>query len=318
MSRASSVIVLGALAVAIPSLARAQQPPEPRTPEPRTKVWRSGPDTRVMSFVMNRRARLGITVNLRARDTDSVGAYVDGVTPGGPADDAGIRAGDVITKLNGKSLLGGSAGESKTENGEPRSLPGLRLIEMAAKLEPNDTIKVEYRRGNDRKTVSVVTSDEPGFFKVSPDGRGFAYGFGDGADNMHMPMMGPEMDRWRAELPRMQLYFDSPLANLELAPLNGDLGQYFGTSDGVLVLSVGKNSSLGLKAGDVVQSIDGRKASSPGQLLRILRSYDPGESFKFDVVRKGKHETVTGKLPDDGMKRPGGRDDDRDRGGDGA
>jgi serine protease Do len=311
MFRASSVLTLGALAVAAPALLHAQQQPEPRT-----KVWRSGPDTRVMSYVMNRRARLGITVNLRARDTDSVGAYVDGVTPGGPADDAGIRAGDVITKLNGKSLVGGS-GESKTENGEARSLPGLRLIEMAAKLEPNDTIKVEYRRGNDRKTVSLVTSDEPGFFKMSPDGRGFAYGFGDGADHMRMPMMA-DMDRWRAEMPKMQVFFDSPLANLELAPLNADLGQYFGTTDGVLVLSVGKNGSLGLKAGDVVQSIDGRKASSPGQLLRILRSYDAGESFKFDVVRKGKHETVSGKLPDDGMKRPGDRDDDRDHGGEGA
>ena len=47
---------------------------------------------------MTRRARLGIKVNLQARDSDSIGAYVDGVTPGGPAAKAGLEAGDIITR----------------------------------------------------------------------------------------------------------------------------------------------------------------------------------------------------------------------------
>ena len=38
-----------------------------------------------MRIVLDRRARLGIKVNLQARETDSIGAYVDAVTPGGPA-----------------------------------------------------------------------------------------------------------------------------------------------------------------------------------------------------------------------------------------
>src|SRR5262245_59144331 len=52
----------------------------------------------LMRIVMNRRARLGIKMNLQARATDSIGAYVDAVTPGGPAAQAGIRSGDLITK----------------------------------------------------------------------------------------------------------------------------------------------------------------------------------------------------------------------------
>jgi S1-C subfamily serine protease len=46
-------------------------------------------------------------VNLQARDTDSVGAYVDAVTPAGPAAKAGIRSGDIITKVDCKSVLAG-------------------------------------------------------------------------------------------------------------------------------------------------------------------------------------------------------------------
>jgi len=62
------------------------------------------------------------------------------------------------------------------------------------------------------------------------------------------------------------------------------------------VISVPKNSQLGLKGGDVVVAVDGRKPSSPYHLMRILRSYDKGESFKLDIMRNRKHETVSGKV----------------------
>ena len=91
------------------------------------------------------------------------------------------------------------------------------------------------------------------------------------------------------------MLFGGELAELELAPMNPDLGQYFGTSDGILVISAPKGSPLGLKAGDVVLAVDGRKPSSPSHLLRILRSYDGEESFKIDVLRNRKRESLTAK-----------------------
>ena len=49
---------------------------------------------------------------------------------------------------------------------------------------------------------------------------------------------------------------------------------------------------------NVVLAVDGRKPSSPARLLRILRSYEQGESFKIDLLRNKKHETVTAKRKD--------------------
>ena len=57
-----------------------------------------------------------------------------------------------------------------------------------------------------------------------------------------------------------------------------------------------KDGTLGLKGGDVVQAVDGRKPTGPAHLMRILRSYDRGETFKLDILRNRKRDTVTARL----------------------
>jgi hypothetical protein len=263
-----------------PSAERLDQPPGPG-------------HERLMRIVMNRRARLGITLNLRARDTDSLGAYVQSVTPNGPAAKAGLRSGDIITKVDGKSVLDG--GRAPRDPDARQSLPGLRLIEIAARLEPADTVPVEFLRGKNRRTVSVVTEEEPDVFvQHAPGMRARVF-----TDRGGPPMpVGDFFEGPGGPGDHFTFLARSPLAALELAPLNPDLGQYFGATEGVLVISVPKDASLGLKGGDVVMSVDGRKPASPSHLLRILRSYERGESFKLDVLRKRKHETVTARLPE--------------------
>jgi hypothetical protein len=282
----------------------AQERQRERNPD--VMIERVGPRGDMEVF-MTRRARLGVKVNLQARASDSIGAYIEGVTPGGPADKAGIQSGDVITRLDGTSLLGGDA-RAPAE----RSLPGMRLIELAAKLEANDTVKVDYRRGKDSRSTTLITQDDPDnvfvfngpedarrFTFRGPDGeRGFEFGFGGGADEAmrrSIERMHIDMDH----LPRM-MFLGSELEDLELVALNPELGSYFGTSEGVLVVRAPKESTLGLKGGDVVQSIDGRKVSGPSQLHRILRTYDGEEAVRFEVMRNKRKETVNGRMP----KRP--------------
>ena len=279
-----AVLALGGLGSPMP-VALAQEPGVvhlERAPE------------RLIRIMMDRRARLGIKVNLRPQDTDSIGAYVDAVTPGGPADQAGIRSGDIITRLDGKSVLAGGAAEGDAP--ERQSRPGLRLIELAARLEPGDTVPIEYRRGKDRRTASVVTADEPDL--VTRDGDRFTFGFRGphpvaGARVVPSPEL---MERLEAGGPHWQFLSGSPLGRLELARLNPELGRYFGTEVGVLVISAPKDSALGLLGGDVVLRVDGREPSSPSHLLRILRSYEVGETFKLDIMRDRKKETVTARV----------------------
>ena len=143
---------------------------------------------RLIRIVMNRKARLGIKVNLQARDTDSLGAYVESVSPNGPAAKAGLRSGDVITKLDGQSVLTG--GEADEDADTRQSLPGLRLIELAARLQPADTVPIEFLRGKGRKTVSVITEKEPDSFAEMPGGeRPFTMRFHrPGTDRDWMPL----------------------------------------------------------------------------------------------------------------------------------
>jgi hypothetical protein len=205
----------------------------------------------------------------------------------------------VITKVDGKSVLtGGAASEDDRGARARQSLPGLRLIELAARLEPSDTVPIEFLRGKDRRTVQVVTEDEPDMVMAGPgSGRPFVMRFRGSphGDDDRMPV-GDFMDVGPGG--RFEFMTGSPLGDLELAPHNPHQGQYFGTTEGVLVIRAPKGGSLALKGGDVVQAVDGRKPSGPSHLLRIMRSYDRGETFKQDILRNKKRETVTAKLGD--------------------
>ena len=282
MIRNVTVAVL-AVSLILPAASAAGQA-TPRRPSTRPRVrvdTRDGPFT---AFAYDSRGRIGVIVDTKANDAgDKVGARIEGITPGGPAEKAGLKAGDVITRFNG-TALGGAASED-----DERSGPGLKLIDLARKLDPGDTVQVEYRRGNDARKVTLVAED---------------LGMG---DHFEMPGemgdMSGQLDRLREMMPKQpegafEWSFGSGWGGIEMVKLNPDLGDYFGTREGVLVVSAPEDSTLALKGGDVIVSISGRKPTSPMQAMRILRSYDPGESVTLDVLRKQRHVNVTWKVPE--------------------
>lgn len=271
-------LMMAALAVCLflPAASVAQDNSPRARPRSRPRVRVEGP----FGFAFNdNRGRIGVIVDTRADAAgDKVGARIEGITPGGPAEKAGLKVGDVITRFN-STALGGARAEANEDSG-----PGMKLIELARELEPGDTVQVEYRRANDARKATLVAEeldigrrieigDVPGDIDIRrmfPNEPGGGLGWG----------------------------FRSPWGGIELVRLNPDLGDYFGTREGVLVVSTPEDSTLALKGGDVIISIGGRKPASPMQAMRILRSYDAGETVTLDVLRKQKRVTVTWKVPE--------------------
>jgi S1-C subfamily serine protease len=85
--------------------------------------------------------------------------------------------------------------------------------------------------------------------------------------------------------------------DFELVTLNPDLGEYFGTKEGLLVVKAPEDSSLLLKSGDVILAIGGRKPTSPSHAMRILRSYDAGETVAIDIMRRQKRLALSWTVP---------------------
>src|SRR5439155_1349720 len=232
----------------------AQGSPRRPSTRPRVRVETQGGPFGVYAFG-DKRGRIGVIVDTKANDaSDKVGARIEGITPGGPAEKAGLKAGDVITRFKG-TALGGATSED-----DERSGPGLKLIDLAHELEPGDTVQVEYRRGNDARKATLVAED---------------LGGGGWTGSMEMP----DMRNFNELMPKMEMgpgefIFGGVWGGIELVKLNPDLGEYFGTREGVLVVRAPEDSSLALKGGDVIISIGDRKPASPEQAMRILRSYD--------------------------------------------
>ena len=91
------------------------------------------------------RAQLGVQIsNSPAKD----GAHVIAVSPGGPAAEAGIRDGDVITSIGGEDL---------TKSGDP----GRELVEHVRQLQPDLKVKVTVLRAGKKMDFDVAPRPMP-------------------------------------------------------------------------------------------------------------------------------------------------------------
>ncbi len=90
-----------------------------------------------------------LTPDLAAQFGTASGALVTDVTAGGPADKAGLKSGDIITKLNGKTVANRN-----------------HLVLAVISLPPGKAVTVEYIRNGQTATVSVKLGARP------PKGQG--------------------------------------------------------------------------------------------------------------------------------------------------
>lgn len=215
-----------------------------------------------------RRAMLG--VNLGAEEAGG-GVRVNSVSPGGPAAEAGVKSGDVIVAIEGRKVA-----------------TGRELVKVMEDVEPGQKVALELRRDGKPVKVTVEARKLDHMFFA---GRAVA-----------MPDIAigalPAMPSLRgAELPGAHWLLEQ-WGDAEFVTLTPGLGRYFGTEKGVLVARAPEDSTLGLQDGDVIVAIGGREPQNSRHAMRILRSYQPGESVEIRVLRDRRAQTLTAKVPE--------------------
>lgn len=299
------------------------------------------------------------------------GVRIAGVTPDGAAATAGLKSGDRLLRINGKTIEGDSAG-ARVENAR-------RLLQD---IDENTAVKLLYARGDTETEVSVTPRLDSRIMVFSGDGNmmrpdgnviirqldggvididadrldiealdsdhPLAHGdatqvFVFSSDNTAEDSTGqPRTDRrviridckgdeaacreqaheqmMRAPIgmhgandvqarvfrfdckPGEACQGQQRLAEafrwngLNLASVDKQLGRYFGTDTGVLVLSTGP--ALGqLQAGDVIQRVGGKQVGSPRAVMDALRDKPEGSNVDVDYLRDRKSNRAQIKVP---------------------
>jgi S1-C subfamily serine protease len=240
------------------------------------KVERDNPKVQYFEYMTDpRRAMLGVLIPDDFEDGETRGVRLQAVTPGSGADKAGLKAGDLLLSINGHSLQA----EGKKVS------PQKKMKEAMSKLKAGDEAKVEFERDGRPRSTSVLTQAPEPLAMVPP--IAVLEGWLHGEDYTKGPM---ESMPWFG--------FRGPaIRGLELCKLDEDLGGYFKTTNGVLVVAAPKDGALGLKSGDVIQKIDGVSVSEPVTVLDKLRSRSEEQVVRLDIFRQGRSMELQGKIP---------------------
>lgn len=251
--------------------ARAQEPE--RTESERCDCVRFGPlRDAAFSFAWPHRggAQLGILLDDDA-ETDSIGARIREVVEDGPAEAVGLRPGDVITAIDGRSVARQDANDAR---------PGRQLVRELREIEPGDTVRVDYRRDGQPLAANVVAGERASLFRARA-------------------LTGPSFDIDIPDVPGLWrgasldgVFGFGRGAGLDLADMNEALGDYFGVDHGVLVLEVRDESGLGLVPGDVILRVGDREVQDARHVRAIVSSYRDDEPVEIEIVRQGERQTI--------------------------
>ena len=244
----------------------------------------AGPRTRALTVLAGRGAEIGVTIgdvmSAEKGPAPGGGVVVEDVQADSPAEKAGLKRADVIVEFDGEHVR--SARQFT------------RLVQETA---PGRRVQATIVRDGQRKDVQV-TPTEGG-------------AFGPWADTQ----IRPNAEAWLGDLGRLteRMPFDFNRGDFAFAmpqPGGGRLGlsveeltpqlaAYFGAKEGVLVASITEDSPAsraGLKAGDVITTVNSEPVRSRADLLRLLRDVKDGGDAAIGIVRDKKESTVTAKI----------------------
>ena len=210
----------------------------------------------------------------RARELNMpapAGVEITSVAEGSPADQGGIVSGDVILAFRNEKVAGVE-----------------HFMRLVRETPVGREVAVVVWRNGSEQILTVKVGKRPTAVMVSPrkdceddgDCQGHAFDFSMPDLDIHVQM--PQMVRRRRVL------------GAQLEAVKGQLGEYFGVEEGVLVCEVASNSPAGraeLQAGDVIISVDGENVRTPRQVQSAIRSAD-GDDVSIEVMRNRSRKAL--------------------------
>lgn len=232
---------------------------------------------RVIEVLGGRGAEIGVSIaDLPAADLEAGrhGVKIEDVREESPAARGGIKAGDIVTSFDGERVRGAR-----------------HFARLVQETPAGRAVKLQVQR--DAQTVDL---------SVTPAAPRMAMG---GGPEWHAAEPGPGAPGFRMEmLPRMRERmgfepgeFDVRVMGrpgrlgVAVQELTPDLAEYFGVTEGLLVTAVTKDSAgarAGLKAGDVITTVDGASVDDPAELRRRLWKDEDAKEATIGVVRDKK------------------------------
>jgi len=210
------------------------------------------------------RAMLGVVTE----EADGGGVKVTDITDESAAKKAGIKEGDVITKIN----------ETKIESPD-------QLSEVVRKQKPGDKVTVTLLR--DKKEQKVTA--ELGKWK----GVG-VYNINPGQFKMDMPEYRELLTPKIQGIPRQQSWAINSQPKLGLSVQDTDDGK------GVKVLEVDEESNAakaGVKENDIITHFNDKEVNSADEVAKLVKENKDKTSIKLKINRNGKTENIEVKMP---------------------
>lgn len=213
------------------------------------------------------------------------GVVLSSVVPDSPAAKAGLKENDVVTDINGQRIEGVAQFRRMI-----REIPAGRTVQLTVWRDGRaQTLSVTLGKAEERRHSIRVFTPGPG----APGSFAFT-----------MPEL-PAIPQMEWDGSRL-LMGGQPRLGIDAEDLNGQLGTFFGAPDGegILVRDVNPGSAAekaGLKAGDVITSVNGERVRSVGDLREKLaakrESKDKGQTLKLGVLRNKSEVSLTVELP---------------------
>lgn len=262
-----------------------------------------GQDTRVRAVaptpfqMISGSGRIGVTVSDVEAGTGktTAGVLVDEVDEESPAAKAGLKKGDIVVEFDGERV---------------RSVR--QFTRLVSETPAGRQVAAAVLRDGQRVSVNLTTREanvtrffDDSTWRTIENLRDYTVTVPPIPARPARPVPAPRAPRATTPTPlppgfESFAFYRGNQLGVSVSGLSGQLAEYFGAKNGgVLVNDVTEGSAAakaGVKAGDVIVSVNGSPVDATGDVSRLMQKLQSGDEFTVEVLRDRKPVTLKGKV----------------------